>query len=263
MGEHSTMAKGNWAWQDLGTTDIDAAVAFYTNVFGWNVVPIPMEGFEYRMLYVGELPIGGVNPAGEDGESGWIPYVAHPALEEAISTINDSGGMTHEGSPHHIPGVGRMSYHQDPEGADFALFEGEGDWSSHVMPTMQAPKSAPVWYELQCGDTGKEIPWYQAFTGWGHVEWPMGEGMVYNGLTVGEAPVSGVFNKDAFGESGQPTHWRIYFEAPTTAAETAEAIRAAGGTIVQEPAPIPGTGIFMLAKDPTGALFGVLESEQQ
>ena len=89
----------------------------------------------------------------------------------------------------------------------------------------------------------------------------MGEEMVYHGLTVSEAPVAGAFDKAAFGEGDNPSVWRIYIEAPVSADASAAAIKAAGGIIIQEPAPIPGTGIFLLAKDPAGALFGVLESE--
>ena len=255
------MANGNWAWQDLGTTDMDAARAFYASVFGWTFVPVPMGDFEYSMIYVGDFPIGGINGPGPDGNSRWIPYLVHDNLDQAIATIGSTGGTNDPGNPHHIPGIGRMSYHTDPDGAAFALFEGEGDWANHQMQTMGAVKSQPVWYELATESAAATIPWYQAFTGWGHQEWPMGEGMVYHGATVGDAPVAGIFDKAAFGDSGTPSQWRFYIEAPESAEASAAAVKAAGGTVIQEPAPIPGTGIFMVAKDPTGAVFGVLESE--
>jgi predicted enzyme related to lactoylglutathione lyase len=254
------MATGNWAWQDLGTSDLDAAKSFYGAVFGWNFVPMPMDGFEYIMIHAGDYAIGGMNGLGEGESPRWIPYISIADIDSAVATIGSSGG-TNTSEIHHIPGIVRMSYHTDPDGAEFALFSGEGEWADRSMPTMQAVKSVPIWYELACEHIGAEIGWYQGFTGWGHVEWPMGEGMVYNGLTVGEAPVAGAFDKSVFGDGDNPSVWRIYFEAPISADATAAAIKAAGGTIVQDPAPIPGTGIFLLATDPTGALFGVLESE--
>jgi predicted enzyme related to lactoylglutathione lyase len=254
------MATGNWAWQDLNTTDVEAAKAFYGSVFGWTFVPVPMDGFDYIMVYAGEYPIGGMS-ATDQGEPRWTPYISIAEIDGAVARIGSTGGKNN-GEIMHIPGVGRMSYHQDPDGAEFALFSGEGDWADRAVPTMQAVKSVPVWFELACDHIADEISFYRGFTGWGHVEWPMGEGMIYNGLTVGEAPVAGAFDKKVFGDTGRPSAWRIYIEAPVSAEASAAAIKAAGGTIVQEPAPIPGTGIFLIAKDPAGALFGVLESDQ-
>ena len=41
MGERETYAPGTFCWADLGTTDADAAKAFYTGVFGWEPVDQP------------------------------------------------------------------------------------------------------------------------------------------------------------------------------------------------------------------------------
>ena len=41
MGERDSYAPGTFCWADLGTTDADAAKAFYTRVFGWEAVDAP------------------------------------------------------------------------------------------------------------------------------------------------------------------------------------------------------------------------------
>ena len=41
MGDRENYAPGTFCWADLGTTDADAAKAFYTGVFGWEAVDQP------------------------------------------------------------------------------------------------------------------------------------------------------------------------------------------------------------------------------
>ena len=51
MGERTSHAPGTISWSDLGTTDPDAAQAFYTTLFGWEVEDLPIpDGGTYTML---------------------------------------------------------------------------------------------------------------------------------------------------------------------------------------------------------------------
>ncbi|GAA2425182.1 VOC family protein [Streptomyces macrosporus] len=53
-----------------------------------------------------------------------------------------------------------------------------------------------------------------------------------------------------------PTAWTLYF-ATSDAQATAERIRAAGGQLVTEPAPVGRAGVVATAVDPGGAAFGL------
>ena len=253
------MATGRFAWHDLGTTDVGAAQAFYGAVFGWTFVSIPMEGFDYVMIHTPSQPIGGMNPVDAGESPHWVSYISTDDIADTIKNLTATGGVNDSG-PHHIPGIGQMTYTHDPAGAKIAFFQGEGDWANVAMPLAQGPGGVPVWHELATDAVDAECAWYEELVGWGHAEWPMGETAVYHGLLYGEVPIAGAYDKTAFGNEHMPNTWMVYIEAIGTPEETVAAIVAAGGTILQEPALIEGTGTFIVAADPTGTFFGVLDS---
>ena len=55
----------------------------------------------------------------------WLPYFNAGDLEAATARIDGGGGHLLAG-PHQIP-AGRIAVAQDPQGAVFALFEGDVD----------------------------------------------------------------------------------------------------------------------------------------
>ena len=70
---------GGLAWEDLRSTDPDAARAFYADVFGWSYQPLPMAGPDYSTIHLGDgPPVGGLGGMmGMDSfPSHWIVYLA-------------------------------------------------------------------------------------------------------------------------------------------------------------------------------------------
>ena len=66
MSTVDTYAPGTPCWVELGTTDLDAAKAFYTAVFGWGYdVAGPEAGF-YTMPMIAGKPVAGMMTQGED-----------------------------------------------------------------------------------------------------------------------------------------------------------------------------------------------------
>ena len=49
MGERESYAPGTFCWADLGTTDVEAATAFYGDVFGWEA-----DGSRFRLAAVAD-----------------------------------------------------------------------------------------------------------------------------------------------------------------------------------------------------------------
>ena len=86
---------GRFCWHELVTTDVAAAMKFYTGLFGWSVIENPMPGGgTYRMMRHGDVMVGGT--VGEVVQSnakqykpgdivvsdfafGWQEYAAVPA----------------------------------------------------------------------------------------------------------------------------------------------------------------------------------------
>src|SRR5262245_7849072 len=69
--------EGVFVWDELGTTDVDAAQKFYETVFGWTTVDMGAEYGGYRIFQIGETRIAGVMALPDPAmPAGWQPYVA-------------------------------------------------------------------------------------------------------------------------------------------------------------------------------------------
>ncbi len=114
---------GHWAWNELATSDSEAAVAFYTGQFGWrqegDMDMGPMG--KYRFFHHGPGMIGAVmTKPPEMPVSLWSYYARVPDIDAAIATVKAEGGQILRG-PDEIPG-GEFSVNaMDPQGAGFAL----------------------------------------------------------------------------------------------------------------------------------------------
>lgn len=114
---------GHWAWNELATSDSEAAVAFYTGQFGWrqegDMDMGPMG--KYRFFHHGPGMIGAVMPKPSAMPvSLWSYYARVPDIDAAIATVKAEGGQILRG-PDEIPG-GEFSVNaMDPQGAGFAL----------------------------------------------------------------------------------------------------------------------------------------------
>jgi predicted enzyme related to lactoylglutathione lyase len=111
-------------WNELHTTDIDAAEAFYGPLFGWTFEAMDTgEGNPaYHAIKNGERMNGGIMNTQPNEPPNWLPYIAVDSLDDTMSAATDSGGQVHAG-PIPMP-QGRIAVLQDPQGAFFALWEG-------------------------------------------------------------------------------------------------------------------------------------------
>ena len=120
---------GCLTWNDLGTTDPESAERFYSELFGWSFQKVS-DDFDYWTIANGDRPNGGMRRQ-EDQEVAdgtpphWMPYFTVESSEAAVDRIGELGGgvvvPTRE-----VP-AGRFTVVRDPQGAVFALFEGEVD----------------------------------------------------------------------------------------------------------------------------------------
>ena len=117
----AAMKPGHCCWNELATTDPDAALAFYTSRFGWekgDAMPMGELG-EYRFINHNGGMIGAMmrNPA--DGPPPlWHFYFYVPDIDQAAAKVDAGGGKVHQG-PHEIPGGDFMIVATDPQGALF------------------------------------------------------------------------------------------------------------------------------------------------
>ena len=118
---------GVFCWNELMTNDVDKAKEFYADLFGWTYEEMPMDsGFTYTMAKLGDKMVGGLMPLPPGAPEGmppiWGSYVAVDDVDESSKLVEKLGGTVLL-PPQDIPGVGRFSVVQDPQGAWFSLFK--------------------------------------------------------------------------------------------------------------------------------------------
>jgi len=110
---------GTLCWNELMTTDVEAAQKFYESLFGWQLKVTP----GYTEAHVGGKAIGGlmqIAPEMHGMPSHWKPYFMVENVDAAVKKAQ-SLGVTELFGPMDIPEVGRFAIINDPQGAAFAV----------------------------------------------------------------------------------------------------------------------------------------------
>jgi predicted enzyme related to lactoylglutathione lyase len=116
---------GSLTWNELHTPDPAGALEFYTGLFGWNTEEMaPQEGPSYTVVKVGERANGGVMETQQGEPPNWLPYFAVEGRDRAAEEASGLGAQ--ELFRMEMP-QGRIAVFSDPQGAPFAVWEGETD----------------------------------------------------------------------------------------------------------------------------------------
>lgn len=126
MAPHDLSKDGEFCWNELLTSDVDAALRFHGALFGWKVLEELNMGpmGTYRVFGLGDRGIGGVMriPKGDPMPPTWVYYASTSDLDAAIGRATRKGGKVING-PVEIPGGGRIAQLTDPQGVVFALHQ--------------------------------------------------------------------------------------------------------------------------------------------
>lgn len=133
IGAARVNAPGGLCWEDLRSTDPDAARAFYAAVFGFRSEPLEMAGPDYALFMLPEesTPLGGTGGlmgAPDGTPSHWLVYFGVADADAAAAAAQVGGGTVT--APPFDTQFGRMAGLADPFGAAF--------WVA------QAPPDAPL-----------------------------------------------------------------------------------------------------------------------
>jgi predicted enzyme related to lactoylglutathione lyase len=110
-------------WNELSTSDPDAAVAFYKKHFGWSQEgEMPMgELGAYRFIQRGDVGLGAVMPLMEGYPAPmWNFYIGVDDIDRAHAAVTANGG-TIMAEPMQVPGGEFVVNGVDPQGAAFGL----------------------------------------------------------------------------------------------------------------------------------------------
>ena len=113
-------------WNELQTSDVEAARSFYGSQFGWGSDEFMDMGDmgKYRFWDHNGTRLGALFDAGNGQPPHWRFYIRVPSISAAKSTVEAKGGTVHMG-PHQVPTGDWIIVGSDPQGAEFALVGGE------------------------------------------------------------------------------------------------------------------------------------------
>ena len=117
--------QGAFSWSELMTTDVESAIKFYSNLFGWKTENMPMGDMKYTIVKVGEEGLGGIMPIPAQAQGtppNWGVYVTVDDVDETAKKAEKLGGKILV-PPTDIPNVGRFFVLQDPQGAVISAIE--------------------------------------------------------------------------------------------------------------------------------------------
>jgi predicted enzyme related to lactoylglutathione lyase len=121
----STSKNARCGWNELQTSDPDAARRFYGDRFGWGSEEYMDMGDMglYRFWDQNGTRIGALFNGG-DQPPHWRYYFRVPSISAAKQAAEANGGTIHMG-PHQVPTGEYVVIGSDPQGAEFALVGGE------------------------------------------------------------------------------------------------------------------------------------------
>lgn len=250
MPEVTSYKQGTPNWVDLATTDENAALAFYSALFGWTDESMPMGPDSFYHMesikgkYVSALYKMGPEQAGMPTR--WNTYIAVDNVDEAEKRSTEAGGTTVM-PPMDVFDSGRMFMAQDPTGAFIAFWQAK----QHIGAYLVNEPGAVIWNELMTSDAQKAAAYYVAVL---QVETATMEEMGgYTLIKVDGKEVAGIMTAPP--EMGQvPPNWGVYFNTENVD-ESAKKAESLGGKILRPGSDIPGIGRFAVVQDPQGGVF--------
>jgi uncharacterized protein len=255
MSERTSYTPGTPCWVDLSTPDVEAAAAFYGELFGWEVPELPnsAEMGGYRRAKKNGKDVAGMVSLMQEGQPpAWSTYIAVADANATMDAVREAGGQVMF-EPMEPADYGKMAAFIDPTGAIC------GVWQPNTFAGAELANEpgAFAWNELGTRDPAAAKAFYSAVFGLGTKDHDMGEMGTYTEWLVGEASVGGMMDVSGRVPDEVPAHWMTYF-AVENADAAVETIKSSGGGVSFGPIDIPA-GRFAIVTDPHGATFAVIQ----
>jgi predicted enzyme related to lactoylglutathione lyase len=273
MLERDGYVPGVPCWVDTSQPDPEAAVAFYSGLFGWDFEDAMPPGSAGK-YFIARLRGGDVAAVGSQPEGGppmavWNTYIWVESADEAASKVLDAGGRVVM-DPFDVMDAGRMAIFTDPEGAAFCVWQAKAQKGARIVNepgslnfnglNTRDPEGAKSFY-------GSVFGWETLGFGGGAEMWRLpGYGdflqqsdpglrkrMAQSSAPEGFEDVVATLSPIADHQPDVPAHWSVTF-AVDDADATAERAAALGGEVVVPPLDAPWVRMTVIT-DPQGATF--------
>lgn len=241
-----------FVWRELMTTNVDAALRFYGELFGWKSESMKMpNGTDYHVLKTATKSVGGMMQAGPEMKMppAWASYVSVADVDATVAKAKANKGTVPWG-PVDVDGVGRMATIVDPQGGALCVMK---DANGDPAPARPLPGEF-CWEQLNTSDTAASKAFYAEVIGWqvrpfqGMDTFGVGDSMEAQAASVMEAP------------RGSPTHWLTYVVVEALPASRDRAAHL-GAKVLVPSISMPGIGDMAVIQDPQGAVIALFESK--
>src|SRR5919199_5008954 len=173
MPERDGYIPGVPCWVDTSQPDPEAAAAFYSGLFGWELEDVMPQGSEgkYLIARLRGLDVAAVGsiPEGAPPMAMWNTYVWVDSADEAAAKARDAGG-TVAMEPFDVMDAGRMAVLTDPEGAAICLWQAK----QHKGARIVNEHGALNFNGLATRDPEDAATFYGALFGWKTLALPVG-----------------------------------------------------------------------------------------
>lgn len=264
--------QGAFSWSELMTRDVRASVRFYRDLFGWDMIEMPMNGEPYYVANVAGEGIAGIMgmPAQVPPEvpAFWGTYITVFDVDAVSSTVVPLGGNIIV-PPTDIPGVGRFCTIQDPHGGMFSLISYEEDPVGGQAPAVYVHGSI-TWSGLQSRNPSGSAAFLSNLLGVDLEQYTRG-GLTYfviqpedeSGGTTGDLAEpfqpknSGAAEAADWMHPDDPPFWLTCVKVNDVDVSTSRA-KEFGATVVSPPMDIPDVGRVCTIMDPQGAVISMI-----
>src|SRR5262245_4361732 len=263
MSERDEYPAGVPCWVDTLQVDVQAALDFYGELFGWTFDgPGPLPGGlpgQYYLAQLGGREVAGIGtlPGGSESQAiaVWSTYVAVESVDDAVARTAAAGGTVMLGPLDAAP-AGRGAVLADPTGAAICVWEAQdragagrvNEPNTWLMSSLHTP------------DTDAAAGFYRTLFGWEPAPW--GPVTVFR-LPGYDGDEGQRIPQDAVAVMAPPDttvtpNWSVNVRVEDADAAAARTVEL-GGSVMHGPLDMGGMRSAVLA-DPQGAVFVVTAS---
>jgi uncharacterized protein len=251
MPKIDTHPDGLPCWNDVMVETTDQRkklMAFYTTLYGWTWDEGDESTGYYSIASSDGSAVMGCGQ-GPGGAGALVPYFKTSDIDASVAKATEFGGTVFMG-PMQVMTVGKMALVNDPTGATHGLWE---PLDFHGFGVQYEP-NAPGWDDHASHDPDAAGTYYAQLLG--HTLMEPEPGMKI--LAAGEQWFAS-FSHDP---DGGPPRWSPIYVVDTLA-RARDTVTAAGGTVVLEEQPVPGSAISVFLDPVMGKPNTVMGAGQQ
>jgi len=244
--------EGTPSWFDLGTPDLDAAIGFYSALFGWEVEVGPPETGHYSMARIRGRDVAGLADQQGPGPAAWSTYLAVDDLDVTLGRAVGHGAQVLVGATD-VSQAGRFAVVADPGGAVVSFWQA----AEHRGAGRVGEPGCVLWSELTTRAVDESLEFYRDVVGLTSVLGSSTMGDYYELHRADGRTVAGLMSMSGDAWDDQvPNSWMVYFASDDPDATAARCVEL-GGSVPVPPMDIP-PGRFAVLADPQGAVFSVM-----